>query len=357
MTVRTAAIVVLSASLTIYALHEGAALLIPILVSVLLAYALEPAVELFMRARLPRVAAAAVVYLLLAVAAGSLARVAIDQINGFLTDLPDTIRELQRAASADSAGGGRPSALDHVRRAAQELAAASPRPAPGGVTRIAPVKRRFDLHAYVMNASFSLVAAGVRVIVVVLLTFLLLASGDTYKRKLMTLAGPRLAERKVTLDVVRTIDRQIERYILVRLLISGIVAAATGIGLSYVGLPHAFVWGAIAGALNVLPFVGPTSAVILITLSAFLQFRALEPTAIAGAVAAGIAVIEGNLISPWLTGRAGELNTVAVFVSVLFWGWMWGMWGLLLAVPIMVAIKAAADRIEALQPLGELLAR
>ena len=67
--------------------------------------------------------------------------------------------------------------------------------------------------------------------------------------------------------------------------------------------------------------------------------------------------LEGNLITPWITGRAGELNTVAVFVSVLFWGWMWSVWGLLLAVPIMVSIKAAADRIEPLQPLGELLGR
>jgi len=65
----------------------------------------------------------------------------------------------------------------------------------------------------------------------------------------------------------------------------------------------------------------------------------------------------GNLVSPWLTGRAGELNTVAVFVSVLFWGWMWGAWGLLLAVPIMVSIKAAADHIDPLQPVGELLGR
>ena len=70
-----------------------------------------------------------------------------------------------------------------------------------------------------------------------------------------------------------------------------------------------------------------------------------------------LAALEGNLITPWLTGRAGELNTVAVFVSVLFWGWVWNMWGLLLAVPIMVAIKAAADHIEPLQPVAELLSR
>jgi len=83
----------------------------------------------------------------------------------------------------------------------------------------------------------------------------------------------------------------------------------------------------------------------------------VAPTLEAGSLAAVIAALEGNLVTPWLTGRAGELNTVAVFVSVLFWGWLWGLWGLLLAVPVMVSIKAAADRIEPLQPLGELLGR
>jgi predicted PurR-regulated permease PerM len=83
----------------------------------------------------------------------------------------------------------------------------------------------------------------------------------------------------------------------------------------------------------------------------------VQTTLVAGGAAGLVAVLEGNLISPWLTSRAGELNTVAVFVSVLFWGWMWGAWGLLLAVPITIAIKAAADHLEPLQPLGELLGR
>lgn len=123
MTVRAIATVVLAAVTTIFALRESAPLVTPILVSVLLAYALEPAVELFMRAGLPHVAAAAAVYLLLAVAAGSLARTTVDQIDAFLTDLPDTVRELQRAVTEDSRGGAGPSVFDHVHRAARELAA------------------------------------------------------------------------------------------------------------------------------------------------------------------------------------------------------------------------------------------
>ena len=113
----------------------------------------------------------------------------------------------------------------------------------------------------------------------------------------------------------------------------------------------------IAGALNVIPFIGPTVGIALIAITAFLQFESLEMTAVAGGLATLVAVLEGNLITPWLTSRAGELNTVAVFVSVLVFGWLWDVWGLLLAVPIMVAVKAAADHVESLRPVGELLGR
>jgi len=192
---------------------------------------------------------------------------------------------------------------------------------------------------------------------VVLLTFLLLATGDSYKHKIVRMAGPTFERRKVTIDVIRTIDRQIARYLLVRVAICAIVATATALPLWWLGVANAFVWGAVAGMLNILPFIGPGVACVLIAVAAFVQFQSIEMTAAAGGIAVAVATLEGNVITPWLTGRAGDLNTVAVFVSVLVWGWIWGIWGLLLAVPVMVAIKAAADHIEPLQPLGELLGR
>jgi predicted PurR-regulated permease PerM len=106
---------------------------------------------------------------------------------------------------------------------------------------------------------------------------------------------------------------------------------------------------------GLVPFIGPAVAVGICAVIAFLQFQSAEMAAVAVAVSGAVAALEGNLVSPWLTSRAGELNTVAVFVSVLFWGWMWDVWGLVLAVPIAVSVKAAADHIEPLQPLGELL--
>jgi predicted PurR-regulated permease PerM len=170
----------------------------------------------------------------------------------------------------------------------------------------------------------------------------------------VTMFAVRLAGR-VLVPILRAIDRQIERYLQARLLISAIVGTATALAMWLVGLDHFIIWGVIAGVLNVLPYLGPTIAIALITLAAFLQFGTLEMAGIAGGLAMIVAVLEGNLITPWLTSRAGNLNTVAVFVAVLFWGWMWGMWGLLLAVPILVTIKAAADHIDQLKPLGELV--
>ena len=356
MTIRTAAFAVLLSSLAIYVLHESATLVAPVFVSVLVAYALEPVVALLMRARISRVASALLVYLMIAVIAGSLARQTVAQANAFAADLPGAIAE---ARSLWTNGGAHPpSALTRMQRAARELGRALGTPTPPvsrDVRRVEIVTPNADLGNYVAAAGFSAALLAAETVVVGLLSFLMVCSGDLYKHKLVTLGGHAFARRRLTLEVIHAIDRQIERYLIVRLAISAIVAIATGLGLWIVGVSHPIVWGAVAGVLNVLPFIGPTMAVALIATAAFLQYRTVQPTLVAGAVATAVAAFEGNLITPTLMGRAGEINVVAVFVSVLFWGWLWGISGLLLAVPIMVAVKAAADHIEPLQPLGELL--
>jgi predicted PurR-regulated permease PerM len=114
-------------------------------------------------------------------------------------------------------------------------------------------------------------------------------------------------------------------------------------------------WGLVCGALNVVPYVGPAMSVAGVTLAAFAQFGTLTETLAAGGSAAIIAAIEGYVITPRLTGRAGGMNAVAIFVGILFWGWLWGVMGMLLAVPLLTAIKVACARFEDLQPVAELL--
>jgi predicted PurR-regulated permease PerM len=253
----------------------------------------------------------------------------------------------------------RPGPIQNLQRAAADLQATvnqAAGPRAGGAARVV-VEDPFDIRDYLLGAWTRVLATGAQLLIVAVLTFVLLLGGNQIKYKLVDIAGPRFDRQILTIDVIRLIDRQIQRYLVARVSISLIVAAATAAAMWWLGVRQPLVLGAIAGVLNVLPFVGPAIGVAVCAVFAFVQFHAVEPTLAAAGAATLVAALEGNLITPWLTGRAGELNTVAVYLSVLFWGWMWDVWGLLLAVPIMISVKAAADHIEPLQPLGELLGR
>jgi predicted PurR-regulated permease PerM len=355
--VRADPMVIIVSAAALYGLHETGSVCVPILVSILLAYLLEPFVSALQRCRLPRLAAVAVVYVLLGIALATAARGVRDQVVSFIDDLPRTVADIQHAiADGREYGPQPPGFMDRLRgAAAREQRLAAKPPAARGVRRVAVQQPHFDVRQYLASGIRGAFTFGVGAIIVAVLTFLLLVAGDLLKRKIVRIAGPRFEQRKITVEVIRAIDKQIERYLVVRLVISLLVAVGTGGGLWLIGVDNPIVWGLLAGALNVLPFAGPGLAIVLITLAAFLQFKSAELTLAAGGIASLVAFIEGNVLTPWLASRACELNTVAVFVAVLFWGWLWGMWGLLLAIPIMVAIKAAADCIEPLQPIGELL--
>ena len=360
--VRATTLSIFVAAGTVYAVRESGSLLAPLLVSVLLAYALEPFVRLLNRCRLPRAVAVIAVYALLVAGGMVLARVAQRQIVTFVDALPAAVRDFQRSTQRhvrETGQAARPGAIQDLQDAAAEINAtidaSGSQPAPS-VTRVTRVDAPFNLRTYLADASIAIGTTTMRLGAIGLLTFFLLLGGESLKRKLIAIGGPR-AQKKVTHDVIKAIDRQIERYLVARMLISAMVAGATWLGLWWLGVREPLALGVTAGVLNVMPFVGPTAAVALVALVAFQQFQTIAMTAAAAAIAGAVAALEGNLISPLLTSRAGELNTVAVFVSVLFWGWMWDVWGLLLAIPIMVAIKAAADHIEPLRSLGELLGR
>jgi len=356
--VRTVSLSIIVAAAVLLALREAGPVVVPVLVSLLCAYALEPAVALLMRCRLPRPAAALVLYLVLAIAAVSAARLVHTRVTAFLDTLPNTIAKWQGDDAAQDPGP--PSPLDRLQQTAKTInqAAAEHAPAPPpDLARVSVVKPRLNVRAYLFSSTFGLARVSLQLGAIALLTFLLLATGDLYKRKLVKIAGPRLADRQITLDVMSSIDHQIERYLVVRVAICAIVAVATGLSLALIGVENAAMWGLVAGVLNVLPYIGPSTSVVAITIAAFLQFKTLGGAAAAGGAALVVAAFEGHVISPLLMSRAGEINTVAVFVSVLVWGWMWDVWGLLLAVPIMVAVKAAADHIESMKPVGELLGR
>ena len=151
------------------------------------------------------------------------------------------------------------------------------------------------------------------------------------------------------------ITTQIQRYLLVQLGVGLLVGVATGLSFWALGLNHAAMWGVAAGVLNLIPYIGSFLVSPAASIVAFLQFGEMKLALAVGGASVLINTLEGYLITPWLTSKGSNMSPVVVFVGVLAWGWLWGVWGLLLGIPIMMVVKAICDRVDDLKPIGELL--
>ena len=169
------------------------------------------------------------------------------------------------------------------------------------------------------------------------------------------MAGSSLSSKKITLQALDEITGQIQRYLQVQLLTSAVVGVLTGAALWAVGLENAGVWAIAAGVFNLVPYVGSLITAAGTALVGFLQFGSLNMAMGVASISLVIHTVIGNLIAPWLTSRASRMNPVAVFVGLLGWGWLWGVWGLLLGMPILMIVKAVCDRVDDLKPVGEFL--
>jgi predicted PurR-regulated permease PerM len=155
--------------------------------------------------------------------------------------------------------------------------------------------------------------------------------------------------------VLEEIEVQIERFRMVQVATSALVGVATWLAFRMIGLEQAGVWGLLAGIFNSIPYFGPVVVTGGAAVVGFLQFGNLGMAAWAAFLAFAITTLEGFLLTPWLTSRAARMNAVAVFVGLLFWGWVWDVWGLLLAVPMLMVIKSICDHVEDFKGVGELL--
>jgi len=337
------------------ALWAAQAIFIPIVLALLVSYALQPLHRLFRRLGLPDMLAAALSILLTMGVIGGAAFAMRAQADAFIERLPDVARRV-RAELRD--GSSATSAVTHVEQAAHEITAGSPEPSPPGqrgVTRIQVEPTPFSLRQVLWRSTGGLFAMAGQTLVVIVLTFYFLASGDLYKRKLVKIVGTRMAEKRLTVEILNDIERHVARYLAVRVLISAIVAAATWLSFWGLGMSEPAVWGIAAGLLNVIPYLGPISITATATIVAFVHFDSVSHALLVGAVAGGIGMAEGFGITPVLMGRAGRMNGAAVFIALTCWGFLWGLWGLLLAIPMTMAIKVICDHVDGLSDVSEIL--
>lgn len=355
--VHSAPMALIALCVALAALHWASAVLIPIVLSALVVAALSPVVSWLQHFHIPRAAAAALLMLgMIGATAGT-----VYQLSGGAVQVVDAlplaakkVRDKMRQRSSQ------PSPIDTVQKAAEQIEQAAaenaaPTVARRGVQRVQIERSPLNLQEYLWTGTMGLMSFLGQMTVVVFLSFFALSAGENFRRKLRRIAGPSLERRKVTVQVMAEINEQVQRYMLVQLLTSAIVGVTTGVVFALLGLQNAAVWGVIAGVLNLAPYVGSVAVAAGAGLVAFLQFGSMDMALAMAGASMAIHTVIGNLLTPWLTSKASTLSPVAVFVSVLVWGWLWGLWGLLLGIPIMMAVKAVCDRVEDLHTVGDLL--
>lgn len=356
--VRSVSLALLAGLACIFVLHWAKAVFIPVMLSVLFSYALSPVVNWMELRRVPRWLGAAVLMVSIGTSIGSTAYLLRNEAAQLVNALPAAAQKFRQAVKEKS--GKSEGALETMQKAASQIEQAAQESGGGTVTsrgamRVVVESSRFNIKDYLWSGTLGLMALIGQSTVVVFLTYFLMLSGDTFRRKLIKLAGPTLSKKKVTLQALNEITGQIQRYLQVQLLTSALVGVLTGLALAAIGLENAAVWGIAAGVLNLVPYVGSLVTAAASALVGFLQFGSLNMALVVGGASMVIHTLVGNLLTPWLTSRAARMSPVAVFVGLLTWGWLWGIWGLLLGVPILMMAKSVCDRVDDLKPIGEFL--
>ncbi len=356
----TGALYLIGVPVLILFLRYAEAVLVPIVLAVLIGYALDPVVTKLGRWCVPRAGAAMLVIIAVLAGLGGGAYHLRHHLAAVLESLPDTARRIRYTIENQLDDSQSPTTLDKIKEAASEIQktadAAAGQPGPSdGVTKVEVQPLRNRVGEFLWTGSVNFADMAIQVGVVVFLVFFLLSSGDLYKRKVVRLVGGDFATKRVTVEALHEIDRQIERFLIVQIFTSVLVGLATWLGLDLIGISQPAIWGIGAGVLNFIPYFGAVIAAAVLGVVAFVQFGTLAAASQAAGIALLVRIFEGGLLSPMLMGRAAGINGAALFISLLFWGWLWGLIGVLVAVPIMMIIKTTCERIDGLHSIGELL--
>jgi len=357
--VRSLSLSILAAIAVVFALEWAQAFLISLLLGVLVAYTLNPPVTWLERIRIPRIAASLIV-MVAAMGAFALGAYSIrGQMQAVVTQLPEATSKFAAGLSRLRTSQIGPllkmqSASTAVEKATSQLT--NPSPVTGQrETRVVIDQAGFKFGDFLWAGSKGAVSGAGQALMVLFLAFFLLAAGDTFKRKLVRLAGPSLASKKITVRILDDINHSIQKYLSMMLLTNVMVGVLAWAAFAAMDLDNAGAWAVAAGLLHVVPYLGPAVTAVATGMAAFVQFDSFPMAMLVCGVSLTIATLIGTFVTTWLTGRIARLNPAAVFISLLFWGWLWGIWGMLLGIPILVIVKVVSQHLEQLQPVAELL--
>jgi predicted PurR-regulated permease PerM len=333
-----------------YTAYLAAPLLIPIAVAVLLHFLFTPLIKQLYRWHVPRaLGAVMVVGLLVLVAFGSMYRLATPA-SEWLREAPSTLNEIRfKLRSGDDTLARVREASDAVERVVDDITGSGPAeagdPPAVEIREPAMLDSVIDLIPTIV-ASFAVVAV---------LTLFLLISGDRLLRKITAL-GPTFAARRRIVAITRQIEREIARYLGTVALINAALGVVVAAAMYFVGLPNPMLWGAIAAIMNFAPYLGAIITIFVIFVVSVSTFDGTLQMLLPPLVFLGITTLEGQIITPLLLGQRMALSPVVVLLSVLLLGWIWGLVGALVAVPLVASVRIALINVPRTRPFGELLA-
>jgi len=349
---------VVAVVVVVFALHWARTLFVSLLLGILIACALNPVVVRMERIRVPRWVAASLVMLALCGAGALAADTLGGQVGAVLEQIPEAARKVSAMLARARDSG--PGTLEKVQAAAREIEKATNQatgapPPPRQATAVVVEPAGARLNSFLWANSVALAGLAGHAVMVLFLAFFLLLSGDAFKHKFLHLAGPSLSRRKITLQVMEDINVSIQNFMFMLLVTNALLAGLSWAAFSIIGLENAGAWALAAGVLHFIPYAGPAVLAALVGISAYLQFESFSMALAVVAASLAIAAVVGIVVATWMTGKLARMNPAAVFVALLFWGWLWGIWGLLLAIPIVVTLKVASELIEQLHPVAEML--
>ncbi|MFL4468943.1 AI-2E family transporter [Tateyamaria armeniaca] len=317
-------------------------LLLPVLLGFLFALTLSPLNRGAQRVGIPAALSATFLITLVATAISAVILFAGETVSSWTRDAPQIMRELRVKLS------GVTETIERVKDASAEVESLASDTDAGPQEVIVS-------QPGLMDSAFS-VAAGTAtsIVVALILALFLLSSGDLFYRKIVRAFGT-MSEKKRALNTVYDIERRVSRYLLAITVINAALGVCVSIAMWLIGLEYAYIWGIAAFLLNFLPILGGIIGSVLIGAYAILSFDSLSYALLAPLVYQLLSSFEAQFVTPYLVGKRLELNTVAVFLTVVLWGWLWGIAGALVAVPFLLVFKVICDNVESMKTIGSFL--
>lgn len=357
--VRNVALLIISTIAVIFALDWAQSFVITVLLGGLLAYALNPLVIRLESIKVHRVIGSSLIIIALVggiIFSGYALR---GQVQSIISILPAAAIKLTSGIAVKR--GDPLTNMQKVQIAANQVETAASSVENNIKTKKKPVMRvvleepKFKIGDFLWRSSLGVFGFIAEAITMIFLAYFFLLSGDTFKRKLVKITGPSLTQKKITVNILMDINSSIQGYMFMLLITNVIVGILSWAAFRALGLENSGAWAVAAGFMHIVPYFGPVATAAATGMAAYMQFNSILMALLVSGASLVIATLVGVFITTWMTGRIAKMNAAAVFIALIFFSWLWGLWGMLLGIPVIVILKVICEHIEHLQPIAELL--